>query len=212
MIQPPLLGVVKAASAVSARTLTWRGPAVPRSCSMLSVYIAVRQAPGAEIAAARTERVRSLDPDIAGVEREGVAAFDAVPLEALQEELRHDRIAVVGIEDIDVGGPEPGALVHSPGGAVGPVLDLVQIFLGAALPEIVLRVVEHIDRRLLHVAGALGGREEIRGRGINRPVAVPHPERVQDVARIDVLLDRELRHVVAGVEPPRRHAARCGAG
>src|SRR5208282_4722093 len=32
MIQPPLLGVVNAASAVSARTLTWRAPAVPRSC------------------------------------------------------------------------------------------------------------------------------------------------------------------------------------
>jgi hypothetical protein len=45
MIQPPLLGVVKAASAVSARTLTWRGPAVPRSCSMLSVDMAVRQRP-----------------------------------------------------------------------------------------------------------------------------------------------------------------------
>src|ERR1044071_2996383 len=45
MIQPPLLGVVNAASAVSARTVTWRGPAVPRSCSMLSVYIAVRQRP-----------------------------------------------------------------------------------------------------------------------------------------------------------------------
>jgi hypothetical protein len=43
MIQPPLLGVVKAARAVSARTLTWRGPAVPRSCSMLSVYMAVRR-------------------------------------------------------------------------------------------------------------------------------------------------------------------------
>jgi hypothetical protein len=45
MIQPPLLGVVNAASAVSARTLTCRAPAVPRSCSMLSVYIAVRQRP-----------------------------------------------------------------------------------------------------------------------------------------------------------------------
>src|SRR5271157_5650977 len=45
MIQPPLLGVVKAASAVSARTLTCRAPAVPRSCSMLSVYIAVRVRP-----------------------------------------------------------------------------------------------------------------------------------------------------------------------
>ena len=89
MIQPPLLGVVNAASAVSARTVTWRAPAVPRSCSMLSVYMAVRQAPGPQIAAARAERVRSLDPDIARVEREGIAAFDAVPLEALQKELRH---------------------------------------------------------------------------------------------------------------------------
>src|SRR6516165_837869 len=98
-------------------------------------------APVPQIAAARREWVRSLDPDIAGVEREGVAAFDAVPLEALQEELRHRGVAVVGIEYIDVVGPKPGTLAHSPGGAVGPVLDLVQIFLGAALPEIVLRVV-----------------------------------------------------------------------
>ena len=45
MIQPPLLGVVNAASTVSAQTVTWRAPAVPRSCSMLSVYIAVRQRP-----------------------------------------------------------------------------------------------------------------------------------------------------------------------
>src|ERR1700757_4553674 len=97
-------------------------------------------APVPQIAAARAEWVRSLDPEIAGVEREGVAAFDAVPLEALQEELRHDRIAVVRIEDVDVGGPEPGALVDPPGGAVGPVFDLVEVFLGAALPEIVLRV------------------------------------------------------------------------
>jgi hypothetical protein len=52
--------------------------------------------------------------------------------------------------------PKNGTLVHSPGGAVGPVLDLVQIDLRRALPEIVLRVIEHIDRRLPHVAGALG--------------------------------------------------------
>src|SRR5207247_1853449 len=45
MIQPPLLGVVNAASAVSARTLTCRAPAVPRSCSMLSVYMALRVRP-----------------------------------------------------------------------------------------------------------------------------------------------------------------------
>jgi hypothetical protein len=34
-------------------------------------------------------RVRLLDPDIARAEREGVAAFDAVPPEGLQEALRH---------------------------------------------------------------------------------------------------------------------------
>jgi len=75
-------------------------------------------ASGPQIAAARAERVRSLDPDIARVEREGVAAFDAVPLEALQKELRHRCIAVVRIEYIHVPGPKPGTLVHSPGGAV----------------------------------------------------------------------------------------------
>ena len=100
--------------------------------------------------------MRSLDPNIVRVEREGIAALDAVPLEALEEELRHRCIAVVRIEYIDILGPKPGALVHSPRGAVGPVLDLVQIFLCAALPEVVLRVIEHIDRRLAHVAGALG--------------------------------------------------------
>src|SRR5436853_6434194 len=71
-------------------------------------------APVPQIAAARAERVRSLDPDIARVEREGVAAFDAVPLEGLQEELRHRCIAVVRIEYVNVVGPEPGTLVHSP--------------------------------------------------------------------------------------------------
>src|SRR5436189_1285246 len=161
-------------------------------------------APGPEIAAARAERVRSLDPDVAGVELEGIAAFDAVPLEGLQEKLRHRGIAVVRIEYIDVRGPQPGALVHSPGGAVGPVLDLVQIFLCGALPEIVLRVIEHIDRLLPHVAGALGRREEIGGRCIDRPVAVPEPQWVQDVARIDVILDGELRYLMGGIVPPRR--------
>jgi hypothetical protein len=45
MIHPPLLGVVNAPSAVSARTVTCRAPAVPRSCSMQSVYMAVRVRP-----------------------------------------------------------------------------------------------------------------------------------------------------------------------
>src|SRR5208282_2692280 len=65
-------------------------------------------APVPQIAAARAERVRALDPDIAGVERKGIAAFDAVPLEGLQEELRHRCIAVVRIEYINVLRPKPG--------------------------------------------------------------------------------------------------------
>jgi hypothetical protein len=41
--------------------------------------------------------VRSLDPDIPRVERERIAALDAVPLEGLQEELRYGCIAVVRV-------------------------------------------------------------------------------------------------------------------
>jgi hypothetical protein len=77
----PLLGVVNAVSAVSARTLTCRTPAVPRSCSMLSVYTAVRRARSPNCRSKNW--VRPLDPDVARVEREGIAAFDAVPLEGL---------------------------------------------------------------------------------------------------------------------------------
>src|ERR1700724_1242215 len=118
-------------------------PALPRAGRAAQLLDAVgvhggTGAPVSQIAAARAERVRSLDPDIAGVEREGIAAFDAVPLEGFQEELRHGCIAVVRIEYVNVLGPKPGTLVHSPGGAVGPVLDLVQIGLCGALPEVVL--------------------------------------------------------------------------
>ena len=45
-------------------------------------------APVPQIAAARAERVRPFDPDIARVECEGIAAFDAVPLEGLQHTAR----------------------------------------------------------------------------------------------------------------------------
>jgi hypothetical protein len=68
--------------------------------------------------------VRSLDPDIARVEREGIAAFDAVLLERLQGELRHRCIAVVRIEYINVLGPKPGTLVHPSGGTDGALLNL----------------------------------------------------------------------------------------
>ena len=89
IIQPALLGVVNATSAVSARTLTCRAPAASRSCSMLSVYMAVRVRPFAKL------------PPL------------AVPLEGLQEELRHRCLALVGIKYIYVVGPEPGTFVHS---------------------------------------------------------------------------------------------------
>src|ERR1700730_16850739 len=117
MIQPPLLGVVNASRAVSARN-----PDLPcASCAAELLYaVGVHGRTGApvpQIAAARAERVRSLDPDIARVEREGIAAFDAVPPEGLQEELRHGCIAVVRIEYVDVLAAKPGTLVHSPGGA-----------------------------------------------------------------------------------------------
>jgi hypothetical protein len=75
-----------------------------------------------------------LDPDIARVEPEGIAAIDAVPLEGFQEELRHGCIAAVRIEYINILGRKPGALVHPPGGAV----DLVQIGLRSAPLKIVL--------------------------------------------------------------------------
>ena len=115
-------------------------PSAGRAAELLYA-VGVHGGPGApvpQIAAARAQRVRSLDPDIARVERERIAAFDAVPLEPLQEELRHGCIAVVRIEDIDVRGPKPRTLVHSARGAVGPVLDLVQIGLCRALLKIVL--------------------------------------------------------------------------
>ena len=81
--------------------------------------------------------MRSLDPDIAGVERKGIAAFEAVPLEGLAPTppspasgggLGRGCIAVVRIEYIDVLEAEPGTLVHSPGGAVGPVRCFPKIY------------------------------------------------------------------------------------
>jgi hypothetical protein len=89
MIQPPLLGVVNAASAVSRPNPDL--PCASRAAELLdAVGVHGRaSAPVPQIAAARAERVRSLDPDIARVECEGIAALDAVPLEALQKELRH---------------------------------------------------------------------------------------------------------------------------
>ena len=77
-------------------------------------------APVPQNAAAQAERVRSLDSDIAGVEREGIAAFDAVRLEGFREELHHRRMAIVSIEYINVLWPKPGTIVHFLGGRGRP--------------------------------------------------------------------------------------------
>jgi hypothetical protein len=60
-------------------------PCASRAAELLYA-VAVHGRTGAavpQIAAARAERLRSLDPDIARVKRDGIAAFDAVPLEGL---------------------------------------------------------------------------------------------------------------------------------
>ena len=72
-------------------------------------------------------------------------------------------VAIVGVEDVDVLRAEPGTLIHPPGRAVGPVLDLVQVWLRGALSEVMLRMVQHVDRRLPHIPRALGRGEEIGG-------------------------------------------------
>jgi len=120
MIQPPLLGVVKCRK----RSLR-PNPDLPCASRAAELLYAVgvhgrTGTPVPQIAAARRERVRCLDTDIARVEREGIAAFDAVLLEGLHKELRHRCIAVVRIEYIDVRRPKPGALAHSPGGRGRP--------------------------------------------------------------------------------------------
>src|SRR5262245_34961632 len=92
--------------------------------------VGVHRAPRAavaQVAAARAEGVRTLHADVAGVELEGVAALHPVPLERFQVELRHDRIAVVRVEDIDVLRPHPGALVHSFRRAVGPEIGRAHV-------------------------------------------------------------------------------------
>jgi hypothetical protein len=62
MIQPPLLGVVNAASAVSARTLTCRATTVPR---IYAVGVHGRTgAPVPQMPPLEQNGVRPLDPDV----------------------------------------------------------------------------------------------------------------------------------------------------
>src|SRR5262245_8977344 len=120
-------------------------------------------APVPQIATARAERMRPLDADITCVKREGISTLHAMPLERFQEKLSHGSVPIVGVEDVYVLRPKPGPFIHSPGRAVGPLFDFVQVWLRGTLSEVVLRMIQHVDRWLLHISGALGGGEEIGG-------------------------------------------------
>jgi hypothetical protein len=107
--------------------------------------------------------MRAFDSDICRIKREGLAALHAMPLKRFQKELRHGGVPIVRVEDVDVLRPKPGPLIHPPSCAVGPLFDFIQIWLCRALSEVVLRMVQHVDRRLLHIPSALSGGEEIGG-------------------------------------------------
>ena len=128
-----------------------------------------------------------------------------MPLEGLQEKLRHGGVAIIRVEDIYVLGTQANALVHPAGCPVRPVLYLVKSRLGAARVEVVLGVVEDVNGRLLHVPSALGGGEQIGRTGVNRPVAIPKPEGLEDITGTHIVLPRKLGYLVGGIEPPGCH-------
>jgi len=156
-----------------------------------------------QIATAGTERMRTLHSNVVRVKGERVSSLYAVPLEGLQKKLGHRSVTVVGVKNINICGAEPGALKHSPSGAVRPVFYLVQIRLGGALREIVLGMVEYVHGWLPHVPGALGSSDQVGGRGIDRPVTIKYPERIQDIPGIHVILLGKLNHPTGGIVAPR---------
>ena len=141
---------------------------LPRASSAPELFDAIgihrgAGAPVAEIATTRAEGMRTLDADIARVKPESLTTLHPMPLECFQEELAHGGVPIIGVEDVDVLRPKPSSLIHPPGRAVGPLFDFIQIWLRRALSKVVLRMVQHVDRWLLHISGAVGGGEEIGG-------------------------------------------------
>src|SRR5689334_18972005 len=63
-------------------------------------------AAGADVATTRHKGVRAFDADVSRIEIVGFAPLDPVPLEGLEPVLREQREAIVGVEDVDVGGAE----------------------------------------------------------------------------------------------------------
>src|SRR5215471_10564196 len=119
--------------------------------------------PVPEITTAGAEGMRPLDSDITSIKREGLTALHAVPLEPFQEELRHGGVPIVRVKNVDVLRAKPGTLIHPASRAVGPVLYFVQIGLRSTLSEVMLGMIQHVDRWSPHVPGALGGGEEVGG-------------------------------------------------
>ena len=98
------------------RDLSWSG-----GPSKLLDTIRIHRGPGTavpQVAAAGAEGMRTLYPDVTGIECVGVSPLHSVPLKGLQPELGHGGVAIVGVEYVDVLGTEPSALEHHPGHAV----------------------------------------------------------------------------------------------
>src|SRR5690349_7647354 len=120
-------------------------------------------APVPQIATAGVEGMWTLNADITRVKCERISALHAMPLKSFQEELGHGGVPIIGVKDVDVLRAKPSPLIHPPGGTVSPLFYFVQVWLRGALSEGMLRMVQHVDRWLLHILGALGGGEEISG-------------------------------------------------
>ena len=146
--------------------------------------------------------MRPVDADVPGIKGKGIAAFDPVPLKALQKELGHYGVAVIGIENVHLRRDQAGPLVHPRRRPVRPFLDFGQIGLGSAELKVVLGMVQHIDRRCFQGPGPLGSGEQVSRRRIHRAVAVPNPQGVQDVAGTDIVLHRDGVNAVIVVETP----------
>ena len=100
--------------------------------------------------------MRAPDAHIARMEGVRLPPLHAVPLERLEPELGHDRIAIIRVKDVDILRAGPGALPHHAGDTVRFRLDFIQRGLGTPLPGLVLGMVQDVDQRLPHVAAYHG--------------------------------------------------------
>src|SRR5262249_22660924 len=81
---------------------------------------------------------------------------------------------------------------------VGPVLDLIQVGLGGALPEIMLGMVQHIDRRLARIPRAAGRGGGGGGGGGGRAGAGPRPQGGPRITRGGARFSRAPAHPPPG--------------